>query len=313
MEKMKGIHHITAIVGDPQENMDFYAGILGLRFVKKTINFDDPGTYHFYFGNEAAKPGTIMTFFPWPNAYRGKVGSGQVGKTTFLIPANSMAFWETRLASFNIDTKKVSRFGETFLQFEDFHGLQLELVEREAGPGNTWEFNGVAKDVAIKGFGGAVLYSGAPHKTADLLENVMELESLGQDGNYLRFKAAGDIGNIIDIELAAVGRGAMGVGTVHHIAWRASNDEEHVKWQHKIHDHQYGVTEVKDRNYFNAIYFRENGGLLFEIATDSPGFMIDEKKDHLGEQLMLPKWQEPNREIIENHLQPIIIREVKGE
>ncbi|PGL71566.1 ring-cleaving dioxygenase [Bacillus sp. AFS055030] len=313
MEKMKGVHHITAIVGDPQENMDFYAGILGLRFVKKTINFDDPGTYHFYFGDETAKPGTIMTFFPWPNAYRGKIGSGQVGITTFLIPTNSMEFWENRLASFNIHTKKVSRFGETFLQFEDFHGLQLELVEREAGDENNWEFNGVTKDVAIKGFGGAVLYSGAPNKTAELLENVMELDCIGQEGNYLRFKAAGDIGNIIDIELAAVGRGVMGVGTVHHIAWRASNDEEHVKWQEKLYDNHYGVTEVKDRNYFNAIYFRENGGLLFEIATDLPGFMIDEDIEHLGEQLMLPKWQEPNREIIENHLQPIIVREVKGE
>ncbi|MEH6937741.1 ring-cleaving dioxygenase [Bacillus sp. JJ664] len=313
MVKMKGIHHITAIVGDPQENMDFYAGILGLRFVKKTINFDDPGTYHFYFGNENADPGTIMTFFPWANAYKGKVGSGQVGITTFLIPTNSLGFWENRLKSFHIETKKVTRFGETFLQFEDVHGLHLELVEREAGATNTWEFNGVTKNVAIKGFGGAVLYSGAPHKTAELLEDVMELESLGQEGNYLRFKASGEIGNIIDIELAPVGRGVMGVGTVHHIAWRAGNDEEHVNWQHKIHDHQYGVTEIKDRNYFHAIYFREHGGLLFEIATDPPGFMIDEPKDSLGEKLMLPKWQEVNREGIENHLQPIVIRELKGE
>lgn len=313
MEKMKGIHHITAIVGDPQENMDFYAGILGLRFVKKTINFDDPGTYHFYFGNGDADPGTIMTFFPWANAYKGKVGSGQVGITTFLIPTNSLDFWENRLKSFQIETKKVTRFGETFLQFEDVHGLHLELVERETGAVNTWEFNGVTKDVAIKGFGGAVLYSGAPHKTAELLEDVMELESLGQEGNYLRFKASGEIGNIIDIELAPVGRGVMGVGTVHHIAWRASNDEEHVNWQHKIHDHHYGVTEIKDRNYFHAIYFREHGGLLFEIATDPPGFMIDEPKESLGEKLMLPKWQEVNREGIENHLQPVKIREVKGE
>lgn len=313
MEKMKGIHHITAIVGDPQENMDFYAGILGLRFVKKTINFDDPGTYHFYFGNEEADPGTIMTFFPWANAYKGKVGSGQVGITTFLIPTNSLDFWENRLKSFQIETKKVTRFGETFLQFEDVHGLHLELVERETGAKNTWEFNGVTKDVAIKGFGGAVLYSGAPHKTAELLEDVMELESLGQEGNYLRFKASGEIGNIIDIELAPVGRGVMGVGTVHHIAWRASNDEEHVKWQHKVHDNHYGVTEIKDRNYFHAIYFREHGGLLFEIATDPPGFMIDEPKESLGEMLMLPKWQEVNREGIENHLQPIKVREVKGE
>lgn len=161
--------------------MDFYAGILGLRFVKKTINFDDPNTYHLYFGNGGGEPGSIMTFFPWKNANQGSIGDGQVGVTTYVIPKDAMNFWEKRLHAYGITTTKTIRFGETFLQFPDVHGLQLEFVERNTGPTNKWEFNDVTSDVAIKGFGGAILYSALPGKTAEALEHVMGLEKIAED------------------------------------------------------------------------------------------------------------------------------------
>src|SRR5690554_5662257 len=158
-KRISGIHHITAIVGDPQENVDFYAGVLGLRLVKKTINFDDPDTYHLYFGDETAKPGTIITFFPWGNAYKGKIGDGQVGVTSYAVPAGALAFWEKRLEKFKVPFSTETRFGEQYITFDDPHGLHLELVERQDGESNTWEIGEVTKDVAIKGFGGATLYT----------------------------------------------------------------------------------------------------------------------------------------------------------
>jgi glyoxalase family protein len=165
-----GIHHITAIVGHPQENVDFYAGVLGLRLVKQTVNFDDPGTYHLYFGNEGGKPGTIITFFPWAGAHQGTIGGGQVGVTSYVVPKGAMGFWEKRLEKFNISFSKLERFGEEYLKFDDPHGLHLEIVEREEGEVNTRNFGGVTSEFAIKGFGGATLLSNQPQKTAELLE-----------------------------------------------------------------------------------------------------------------------------------------------
>nr|AVK59496.1 ring cleavage dioxygenase [Bacillus subtilis] len=220
-KKTMGIHHITAIVGHPQENTDFYAGVLGLRLVKQTVNFDDPGTYHLYFGNEGGKPGTIITFFPWAGARQGVIGDGQVGVTSYVVPKGAMAFWEKRLEKFNVPYTKIERFGEQYVEFDDPHGLHLEIVEREEGEANTWTFGDVTPDVAIKGFGGATLLSAQPDKTADLLENIMGLERVGKEGDFVRYRSAGDIGNVIDLKLTPIGRGQMGAGTVHHIAWRA--------------------------------------------------------------------------------------------
>ena len=310
MKRTKGIHHITAIVGDPQENVDFYAGVLGLRLVKKTINFDDPGTYHFYFGDEAGNPGTIMTFFPWPNAYRGRIGSGQVGVTTYVVPPGSFPFWEKRLMKYNVEVTRSSRFGEEFLAFEDPHGLQLELVEREAGQKSNWRFGPVTPEVAIKGFGGAVLLSGRPAYTAKLLEETMGLEKVGEEGDYVRFKSTAVIGNIIEIKLSPVPKGMMGIGTVHHIAYRANDDEDQLDWKSHVERAGFGVTPVQPRQYFNAIYFREYGDILFEIATDPPGFTHDEPKEALGEKLMLPDWYEPQRDKIEKVLLPVEVREL---
>ncbi|WP_404354803.1 ring-cleaving dioxygenase [Cytobacillus firmus] len=309
-KKTMGIHHITAIVGHPQENVDFYAGVLGLRLVKQTVNFDDPGTYHLYFGNEGGKPGTIITFFPWAGARQGVIGDGQVGVTSYVVPLGAMKFWEERLEKFKVPFTKMERFGEQYLEFDDPHGLHLEIVEREEGEVNSWTYGDVTPETAIKGFGGATLLSTQPAKTADLLENIMGLEVLGQEGDFIRYRSSADIGNIIDLKLTPIGRGRMGVGTVHHIAWRAIDDQDQLDWQKYVADNGYGVTPVQDRKYFNAIYFREHGEILFEIATDPPGFAHDESQETMGGKLMLPEQYEPQRDKIESVLLPFTVREL---
>ncbi|UQZ33984.1 ring-cleaving dioxygenase [Paenibacillus sp. PK3_47] len=306
-----GIHHITAFVGDAQRNADFYAGILGLRLVKKTINFDAPEVYHLYFGNEEGAPGTIITFFPWSTGRKGRIGGGQVGVTTYAVPAGSLGFWEERLASYAISFTHVTRIGEHYLSFADYDGLRIELVEREEGPYSTWSFGGVPEKHAIKGFGGAVLYSVNPERTADTLGRTLGMEVIAEGDGYIRYRSAADLGNIIDLKSAPVPHGAGGTGTVHHIAWRAKDDAEQLEWGARVQSHGYQPTPVQDRQYFNAIYFREEGGILFEIATDPPGFANDETPDALGQKLMLPAWYEPHRAAIEANLSPFEIREIE--
>ncbi|SDX94422.1 ring-cleaving dioxygenase [Paenibacillus sp. CF384] len=307
-----GIHHITAFARDPQANVDFYAGILGLRLVKQTINFDAPDVYHLYFGDKAGTPGTIITFFPWPNSRKGKVGGGQVGITTYVVPVGAFSFWEDRLKSFGIATTTVTRFNETYLQFSDNEGLLLEIVEREAGANSEWSFGGVTTDKAIKGFGGAVLFSTKSAQTRHALEHIMGMTKIGEDQGYARFQASADLGNLIDVPVADMEWGAGGAGTVHHIAWRAKDYEEHAQWQTEVLNSGYQPTQIIDRQYFNAIYFREAGGILFEIATDPPGFANDESADALGEKLQLPSWYEPKREQIQANLHPIRVRELEA-
>jgi len=306
-----GIHHITAFVGDAQRNADFYAGILGLRLVKKTINFDAPEVYHLYFGNEKGAPGTVITFFPWSTGRKGRIGGGQVGITTYAVPAGSLEFWEQRLASYGIAVTKVNRISEAFLSFADYDGLRIELVEREEGPLSQWSFAGVPAEHAIKGFGGAVLYSTDPARTADTLTRTMGMEQIAEGDGYIRYKTSADVGNIIDLKAVPVPQGAGGTGTVHHIAWRAQDDSEQLEWGRHVLSHGYQPTPVQDRQYFNAIYFREEGGILFEIATDTPGFARDEAPEALGQKLMLPPWFEPHRAAIEENLGPIEIREIE--
>ncbi|CAH0347125.1 ring-cleaving dioxygenase [Bacillus sp. CECT 9360] len=306
-----GIHHITAIVGNPQENVDFYAGVLGLRLVKKTVNFDDPGTYHLYFGNEAGSPGTIITFFPWPNAYKGKIGSGQVGIISYVVQEGTLSFWERRLKKFKVAFEKRNRFGEDYLAFEDPHGLQLELVARKEGTDSKWSFGGVSAEVAIKGFGGAVLLSANPEKTMTVLTNVMGLDKVGDEDDLTRFRTADDIGNIIDVSRTKLPPGSMGVGTVHHIAWRADDFGDHESWRQYLDNQGYRVTPIIDRQYFNAVYFREEGGILFEIATDPPGFTRDESAEEMGKGLLLPPWLEERRPKLERTLLPAEARVLK--
>ncbi|MFC6119450.1 ring-cleaving dioxygenase [Macrococcoides bohemicum] len=302
---IKGIHHITAIVGHPQENVDFYEGVLGLRLVKKTVNFDNPGTYHLYFGTEGGIPGSIITFFPWPGAQKGRIGSGQVGVTSYAIPKGAYDFWKERLTSFDIEVKEEERFGEKYLTFEDVHGLKLEIVEREKGENNPFRHDQIKPEYAIKGFAGAVLYSSQVAATEKVLLDEFGLVKIDEDDTYFRYEAQGDIGNIIDIKKVSEARGSMGVGTVHHIAWRTKDDDEQLEWRQQLTDHGYFVTDVKDRNYFNAIYFREPGEILFEIATDPPGFAHDETYETMGEALKLPEQYEPYRSKIEEALIPI--------
>lgn len=307
-----GIHHITAFVGDAQRNADFYAGILGLRLVTKTINFDAPEVYHLYFGNESGAPGTIITFFPFPQGRKGRIGGGQVGITVYAVPAGSIGFWEKRLAEYNISVTHTKRMGESYLSFADYDGLRIELVERGEGAPSAWAFGGVPVEHAIKGFGGAVLYSTDPIRTAEVLGETLGMERVQADGGYIRFRAAGDIGNLIDLRAEAMPHGNGGPGTVHHIAWRAKDDAEQLEWGRHVREQGYQPTPVQDRQYFNAIYFREHGGILFEIATDPPGFAKDEEPERLGEKLMLPEWYEPHRAEIESHLTPFTIREIGG-
>ncbi|KAF0822635.1 ring-cleaving dioxygenase [Cytobacillus firmus] len=306
-----GIHHISAIVGHPQENVDFYAGVLGLRMVKQTVNFDDPGTYHLYFGNNEGKPGTIITFFPWANAFQGVIGDGQVGVTSYAIPKGALGFWKDRFEKFKISYTTEKRFSEESIRFRDPHGLVLEMVERDEGETNTWTFGAITPDVAVKGFAGATLYSSQPDQTALLLERVMGLERIGEEGEMIRFQSSAQIGNVIDLKKIPGKRGQMGVGTVHHIAWRAEDDQDQLEWLEYVRSNGYGVTPVRDRNYFNAIYFREHGEILFEIATDPPGFAHDESPGKMGEMLMLPEQYENMRNGIERKLIPIEVRELE--
>lgn len=310
-QRTAGIHHVTAFVQNAQETVDFYSGVLGLRLVKKTINFDAPEVYHLYFGDEKGSPGTIITFFPAPGSRRGRIGGGQVGVTTYAVPEGTLDFWHQRLLRFHVSVETRERFSEKTLLFRDNSGLLLELVERAEGPASTWAFGGVPVDKAIKGFGGAVLYSVSPDKTAHLLEQELGMEKIGQEGSYARFKSEGNLGNIIDINIQPMEYGAGGAGTVHHIAWRAKDDGDHVAWRNKLAGLGYHVTPIVDRQYFNAVYFREEGGILFEIATDPPGFARDEPADKLGEKLMLPDWYEEQRALIEANLEPIEVRILK--
>lgn len=313
MLKTVGIHHITAMVNDAQRNIDFYAGVLGLRLVKKTINFDRPEVYHLYFGNDSGQPGTVITFFPWAHQLKGRIGTGQVGVTSYIVPENSFSFWEDRLQSYGVRFVKTKRFRDTYLSFQDPDGLEIELVQRPNGPRNEWNVNGIGAEVAIKGFGGAILLSAKPHKTADVLENVLGLTCIGQEENYLRFQSEGELGNTIDIKLSPSVRGLMGAGTVHHLAWRARDEKEHQKWRELLVEKDYYPTDILDRNYFHALYFHEEGGILFEIATDPPGFTVDEPQIELGKKLMLPSWLESKREELENTLPPVEVRVLKGE
>ena len=308
MMQTAGIHHITAFVRNPQDNVDFYAGVLGLRMVKKTINFDAPEVYHLYFGNEGGSPGTIITFFPWEHSHKGRIGGGQVGVTTYVVPEHSLDFWEERLTKFHVDVTRAERFSETYLQFRDPDGLQLEFVARAAGEKSKWAFGGISMEHAIKGFGGAILYSVDPASTSLLLEHVMGLKQVSQDEQYIRFQSTADIGNIIDLKRSPMPWGSGGAGTVHHLAWRAKDAADHQMWRTHIEKSGYKPTPFTDRQYFDAIYFRETGGILFEIATDPPGFSRDEEPEHLGEKLMLPPWFESDRAVFEARLAPIQVR-----
>jgi len=303
---LTGIHHITAIASDPQRNLDFYTTVLGMRLVKLTINFDDPETYHFYFGNEEGTPGSILTFFPWPGASRGVVGSGQVSAPALAIPLGSDQYWRSRLSRLGVPvTDGGERFGETVLVVLDPDGLPLELVATaHANPALAWKDAPIDVEHAICGFHSATLSEEGYEQTARLLTGTMGFAAVAEEGNRYRYQAgSGGAGAMVDLLCTPDGRfGRLGAGTVHHIAWRTPDDEQQLQWHDELARLGYNVTPVVDRNYFHSIYYREPGGVLFEIATDPPGFAIDEPKAHLGERLMLPHQYEPARAELEDIL-----------
>ena len=310
-EKILGIHHVTAIAGDPQKNIDFYSGLLGLRLIKLTVNFDDPATYHLYYGDELGHPGTILTFFPWPGAPKGRLGTGQLTVTSFTIPEGSVDFWMNRLRNHSVEYQgPIKRFNEQVLSFSDPDGLSLELVATaDSEESKVWRTGPVDPANAIRGFFGVTLSEQGYDPTTSLLTETLGFRSVGQEGNRTRFESGtGGPGSIADvISDPHAPRGVVSVGTVHHVAWRTPNDEEQKSWRKKIEDSGLNVTPVIDRKYFHSIYFRESGGVLFEIATDPPGFTVDEPADQLGTRLNLPPWLEPLRGEIEQALPPVTL------
>jgi len=304
-----GIHHITAITSDAQGCVDFYSEVLGLRLVKVTVNFDDPGTYHLYFGDSAGQPGTILTFFPFEHARRGTVGNGDVSAIAFAVPPGSLDFWRDRLGAARVPMMEgPTRFGDAVLRLADPDGLPLELVEaRGWSAASAWSGSDVPLGQAVAGFHSATLAEEGYERTAALLTEVMHLRSVGQEADRFRFAADGTSpGTIVDVVRSPNGRpGRLGSGTVHHIAWRTPDDDAQARWRGALADRGYNVTPVMDRVYFHSIYFREPGGILFEIATDPPGFLHDEPQETLGSRLMLPPWLEPIREGIAGALPPL--------
>jgi glyoxalase family protein len=311
--KIPGLHHVTAIASDPQRNLDFYVGLLGLRFVKRTVNFDDPGSYHFYFGDNRGTPGTILTFFPWPGARRGSRGSGQVEATAFAISPDSIAYWLERLKQHHVTAEKTStRFGEEVIRLLDPDGLLIELIaSRSHGSVEPWADSPVAAEHALRGFHSVSAALEGYEGTARLLTESFGYRLFDESGNRFRFASADSnaSGRIIDLVCepdAAMGR--VAAGSVHHIAFRAKDQAEQLQWREHLVDLGYDVTPVVDRTYFHSIYFREPGGVLFEIATEPPGFTLDEKVEELGTHLRLPPWMEPARSQIEQSLPPIHVR-----
>ncbi len=304
-----GIHHVTAIAGDPQKNLDFYSKILGLRLVKQTVNYDDPGTYHLYYGDETGRPGTILTFFPWPGARKGQRGTGQVTVTSFSVPEESFNYWTERFKKTGVVFEEpVKRFDEEAMTLFDPDGMVLELVSSsEAKELSVWKESPIPPEFAIRGFNGVKITVEGYESTVSLLTQTLGFSYVQERGNIFRYQARkGDAGIIIDVEcLPYSSRGRVAVGSVHHVAWRVAENEDQKVLRKQLAGLGYNVTPVIDRNYFHSIYFREPGGVLFEIATDLPGFGVDESRDKLGTKLQLPNWLEPNREKIEKFLPPL--------
>jgi glyoxalase family protein len=303
LPEIEGLHHVTAIAGEPQPNIDFYTGVLGLRLVKVTVNFDDPTTYHLYYGDGQGHPGTLLTFFPWPGAPSGRIGTGQLTVTSFAVPEKSLTYWRERLRKRDINFEDAnSEFGEETFFLSDPDGLQLELVgTSNAESDRIWEGGRVPIEHAIRGFHHVTLSENGYERTASLLTDTLGFKKIGKEGNRFRYAVAkGAPSTMVDLVCAPEGRpGRISVGTVHHVAWRTAIDAEQLQWRDTLIKGDYDVTPVIDRQYFHSIYFREPGGVLFEIATDPPGFAIDETVERLGSSLKLPPELEQARPELE--------------
>jgi len=303
---ISGIHHVTAIASSAAENLTFYENVLGLRLVKKTVNFDDPHTYHLYYGDAAGAPGTIITFFPWENLPRGKAGAGMVTAIAFSIPMGSIDHWRKQLNVHGIDIMEGKRFSESLIKFEDPHGLSLELIETQTVHSSLRESSNSKPDAnRILGFHSATTLLRSIEETQSLLVNLMGMKLHDTEGSRYRFKMKPDdaFGHFYDVVIdAQAENGLQGGGTVHHIAFRTPTEEEQKYWQKSLMESGYAVTPIRDRKYFKSIYFHEPAGVLFEIATDPPGFTVDEPYESLGRELKLPDQYESMRTEIEIRL-----------
>ncbi len=309
-KEISGIHHITAIAGNPQQNVDFYTKVLGLRLVKITVNYDDPGSYHFYYGDAVGSPGSILTFFAWPGGYPGRRGTGQATVASFSVPEGSLGYWQARFDQHQIQYEPpVTRWEEEALAFTDPDGLPLELVAHlGAEEKAVWEQGGIPLDYAVRGFHSLTLSLHSSERTAELLTGTMGFQPLREEGDRARYIAgAQGAARTVDLlTLPKTPQGTVGVGNIHHVAWRTPTDAQQRAWQETLTPH-YQVSPVMDRQYFHSIYFREPGGVLFEIATDPPGFTTDETPAELGTKLRLPEWLEPHRAKIERALPPLTL------
>lgn len=304
--RVLGMHHITAIAGNARRNHEFYTRVLGLRLVKKTVNFDDPGTYHLYYGDEVGSPGTILTFFPWEGLRQGRPGPGMATEIGYAIPGGSLSFWTERLKEFKIDQDAPQeRMNEQLLSFRDPDGLQINLIVPQVPDTRTpWVTSEVDTGVATRGFHSITLTVTSIQATAAILTEVLGYSLLKQEGNRYRFVTDSiSTANIVDLVESPGGpRGLQGSGTNHHVAFRVRNEEVLMKFRKKVEDRGINITPKIDRNYFFSLYFREPGGVLFELATDNPGFSVDEPVNELGTHLKLPPQYEPSRTEIEQVL-----------
>ena len=315
---LHGLHHVTAITADAQKNIDFYCGVLGLRLVKLTVNFDDPGSYHLYYGDELGRPGTIMTFFAWPGAYRGRIGPPQVTVTAFAVPFGAIDYWSKRLKERGVKAQETGqRFDESVLSFADPDGMQLEIISAVeiVGPkGQPWAAGPVPVEQAIRGFHSITVSEEGYENTAKLLTDVMGFKPLGSERNRFRYRAGSGDGFAATVDLLCTPdahHGGMGAGVVHHVAFRTQDDAQQAAWHQEIARKGFNISPVMDRTYFHSIYYREPGGVLFEIATENPGFTFDETAEKLGTRLMLPPWLESDRLAIERAVPPVRLPSTK--
>ncbi len=304
--KILGLHHITAIAGDAQRNYDFYTKTLGLRMVKKTVNFDDPQTYHFYFGDEVGTPGTILTFFPWQNVRPGTNGTGMATEIGYSVPKGSLDFWKARFEEKNVAHGQITElFGERKLTFQDPDGLKLSLIETEhLDSRKGYETPEVKGNVALKGFHTVTLSLNSNHATAEVLTEIFGYKKFRSEGNVTRYKTdAVENAALVDLlQVPDLPRGINAGGTNHHVAFRVKDEETLMAMREKVLKKGLHITEKINRDYFYSLYFREPGGVLFEIATDNPGFATDETVEQLGSSLQLPDRYKGAREQIEKAL-----------
>lgn len=312
-----GIHHVTAIAGDPQENLDFYVGVLGLRLVKKSVNQDVTHTYHLFYADEKGTPGTDLTFFPWPDMAPARLGVGFTVEVGFTAPLGSLGYWRDRLLRAGATLgQEETRFGETVLPFRDPHGLPLALIETGGErPFTPWGDGPVPVDHQVRGMHSVRLWERDLDSTEALLTRLMGFQLVGEDGGWRRFAVEGrGPGTLLDLKMMpGERRGQWGTGGVHHVAWRVTDDEEQMTIRAGLETVGLAPTPQIDRFWFRSVYFREPGGVLFELATDGPGFSRDEDQSHLGEQLILPPWLEGQRRQIEAVLPKLVAPRVLAE